>query len=130
MKKAAYCIHTKESNPSILCLIQCIQATELIFFLLVKNNILINKKTRKQPQSILEVYEREANGVQEKGSKKETKHFTSSPTPQSSEKIYQRICIINTIHLCPRPQGAQERSFHPMNRRGFILKIRYVPFPS
>ena len=87
----------------------------LIFFLIDKKQIYIeNERT-------LEYTRREQKGTKVPTAKK-TKPTKKLPTPQPCKKIYNRMCIINTIQISPSPQIGYKISFNSLGEGDLVLK--------
>ena len=73
----------------------------------------------------------EYTGHEQKGTKapttKKTKPTKKLPTPQPSKKVYNRMCIINTIQISPSPQIGYKISFNSFDRGDLVLKHQPTP---
>ena len=59
--------------------------------------------------------------------KKRTKHKKDLPSPQPSQKIYQRVRLFDTMSIGQCPQFTQEETFCHLIRSYLIFKNQQVP---
>ena len=92
----------------------------LFYFLIGKKQIYIdNERT-------LEYTGREQKGTKAPIAKK-TKTTKKLSTPQLCKKVYNRMCIINTIQISPSPQIGYKISFNSLGGGDFVLKHEPIP---
>ena len=95
------------------CFIHPYGKLQIYFFLSVKSKYY---KDRKSSQEYI--------GREQKGAKKNQTRINPKtlPTPQPSEEVQNRVCVINTIQVSPSPQIGYKISFNPLGGGDLILE--------
>ena len=96
-------------------------ATVLFFFLSIKNNFIKNqnREETKEPRNTQDMYK---GAHKHQTTAKQKRPTQELPTPQPSEKIYYRVCVIITMQISPRPQICYKTSFGSLSIRNLVLK--------
>ena len=118
----------------------CVCVTVYIY---IYNLFLISKKQcidQKEPRGFKKYIGRIQEGTKRKKKQKAAsrkllkdlqppqQNQNTLPTPHPSQKVQKRICVINTIHVCPISQIALEISFNLLSKENPILERHHISF--